>query len=119
MPLYDYRHNEPTDCPDFDAFQKMADEQLETCPHCGESIHRAITTANFKTVASSPDSGKITRDFHGVGRSDSDRQIFTSPFTGEDLDVTGSTRHMQNVVADHYRQNGQDVTPEDVEPMNK
>jgi putative FmdB family regulatory protein len=48
MPIYEYRHQEARgpECPEvIEVFQSMADQPLETCPHCGEPVQRIFSAA--------------------------------------------------------------------------
>ena len=46
MPVYQYKHVAPTDCPlgeSFETVQSMRDQAIKTCPRCGGPVRRLIS----------------------------------------------------------------------------
>ncbi|MCX7016136.1 MAG: zinc ribbon domain-containing protein [Candidatus Sumerlaeota bacterium] len=53
MPVYQYKHLAPTDCPlgeSFDTVQSMRDKAHATCPRCGAPVRRLISRVFVATA---------------------------------------------------------------------
>lgn len=82
MPIYEYMHDEPqAECQEIvDALQKMADDPLVTCPHCGEPVHKIVSRTHAEVYGESMDVNAHIRRKRGLSRGE---QAFTVPTTRE------------------------------------
>lgn len=97
MPRYDYVHNDPNGCDDFETFQKMSEDAFGSCPECGQPVYRKISTVNFKVKGAPFNEGQTFSDHysHKLNRKvEKHEQFYTVPTQpggggGEVINLTG------------------------------
>lgn len=94
MPIYEYVHDEPSDCRDFEIFQKMADEPLEVCPKCGAAVHKKISKVRHRMQGKAPPAGKLAQQDYGLARGE---QGYIVPSSGEMIHTEGMTKREKQV----------------------
>jgi hypothetical protein len=119
MPRHDYRHNEASDCEDFEAFQKMADEPFEFCPLCKQPVYRVITSCNFKVKGSAPTAASMAQREYGLKRGE---QGYIVPMSGEMIRTEGMSKREKQVAVWQGHQRAGDprvegTGPESVTPI--
>jgi putative FmdB family regulatory protein len=115
-PIYEFRHREASDCPEpVEAFQKVSEAPLRTCPECGGGIYKIISRPRFQFKKYPKSEKKLaTRHYEkALGRKvEKDESFMTIPASGEVLEMKGLTRKLreEKVHAAHLKAGTPGVT---------
>lgn len=100
MPVYEYRHNEASECIEpVEVFQKMSDEPLTHCPECGKSVYKTVSMVKVSVKQAPFNEGEAFKNAytHKLGRKvEKGDQLYEVPNQpggggGEILNLKGMT----------------------------
>ena len=117
MPIYEYVHEKANaDCLEpVEVFQRMADDHLAQCPHCGRAVYRTVSVVRMQVKDAPFDEAALFRNrySHKTGRKvEKHEQFYTVPKQpggggGQDINLTGMTpRQKEEAITEAHAKAG-------------